>query len=275
MFLAELHLSSQSLKSCKRFQWWRFMWLTSRRMSSYKKQILLIWKWGNKLRHSSLCKPADFWVTWRYFGWMTLQISPQWPLNWRRRTDAAVWSLSESICGLISSPLCLTRSATAADTQVFWSVVSGLKRGWLWGNTGRIKFSRNLNTLPAAVESQRRTCVWKQHVLNESGQRGEIMELVLNAASAVGGLIAGFTNYITDLFLTPPLTATLRYLEDTDLKMLAGGESQLVLTCFYRRAPLFINASDNVESVELKGAIVQLLLLSVFNPFASFFFFFS
>ena len=100
------------------------------------------------------------------------------------------------------------------------------------------------------------------------------MELVLNAASAVGGLIAGFTNYITDLFLTPPLTATLRYLEDTDLKMLAGGESQLVLTCFYRRAPLFINASDNVESVELKGAIVQLLLLSVFNPFASFFFFF-
>lgn len=53
------------------------------------------------------------------------------------------------------------------------------------------------------------------------------MELVLNAASAVGSFIAGLTNYITDLFLTPPLTATLRYLEDTDLKTLTGGESQL------------------------------------------------
>uniref|UniRef100_A0A671YDL9 Peroxiredoxin-like 2A n=1 Tax=Sparus aurata TaxID=8175 RepID=A0A671YDL9_SPAAU len=59
--------------------------------------------------------------------------------------------------------------------------------------------------------------------------KGEIMELVLNAASAVGSFIAGFTNYITDLFLTPPLTATLRYLEDTDLKTLTGGESQLTV----------------------------------------------
>lgn len=53
------------------------------------------------------------------------------------------------------------------------------------------------------------------------------MELVLNAASAVGSFIAGLTNYITDLFLTPPLTATLRYLEDTDLKTLTG-EKQTV-----------------------------------------------
>lgn len=94
------------------------------------------------------------------------------------------------------------------------------------------------------------------------------MELVLNAASAVGSFIAGFTNYITDLFLTPPLTATLRYLEDTDLKTLTGGESQLAIN--HRRASVFINSSNTVECVELKGAIVQ-LLLRVFNPFASFF----
>lgn len=84
------------------------------------------------------------------------------------------------------------------------------------------------------------------------------MELVLNAASAVGSFIAGFTNYITDLFLTPPLTATLRYLEDTDLKTLTGGESQLALN--HRRASVFINSSNTVGCVELKRAIVQLLL---------------
>lgn len=52
------------------------------------------------------------------------------------------------------------------------------------------------------------------------------LELVTNAAAAVGGLVTGVLNYFTDMFLTPPLKATLNHLEETELKTLKGGKSQ-------------------------------------------------
>lgn len=53
------------------------------------------------------------------------------------------------------------------------------------------------------------------------------LELVANAAAAVGGLAAGVMNFFTDMFLTPPLKATLNHLEETELKTLKGGKSQV------------------------------------------------
>uniref|UniRef100_A0A3P9LM08 Peroxiredoxin-like 2A n=1 Tax=Oryzias latipes TaxID=8090 RepID=A0A3P9LM08_ORYLA len=44
--------------------------------------------------------------------------------------------------------------------------------------------------------------------------------IVGDAVAAVGGLIAGVLNYMTDMFLTAPLKATLKHLEDTELKTL-------------------------------------------------------
>lgn len=54
------------------------------------------------------------------------------------------------------------------------------------------------------------------------------LALITNAVAAVGGLITGVMNYFTDMFLTPPLKATLKHLEETELKTLKGGELQLV-----------------------------------------------
>lgn len=48
--------------------------------------------------------------------------------------------------------------------------------------------------------------------------------LIANAVATIGSLITGITNYFTDMFLTPPLKATLKHLEETELKTLQGGE---------------------------------------------------
>lgn len=45
---------------------------------------------------------------------------------------------------------------------------------------------------------------------------------IANAVATIGGLITGITNYFTDMFLTPPLKATLKHLEETELKTLQG-----------------------------------------------------
>lgn len=52
------------------------------------------------------------------------------------------------------------------------------------------------------------------------------MELVANILATVGGLITAVMNFITDRFLTPPLKATLKHLEETELKTLTAGASQ-------------------------------------------------
>lgn len=49
------------------------------------------------------------------------------------------------------------------------------------------------------------------------------MGLLGDAVATVGGLVTGALNYFTDFFLTPPLTATLQYLETAELKTLKGG----------------------------------------------------
>lgn len=55
------------------------------------------------------------------------------------------------------------------------------------------------------------------------------MELVANTVATIGGLITGVMNFFTDMFLTPPLRATLKHLEETELKTLKGGESDVCI----------------------------------------------
>lgn len=51
------------------------------------------------------------------------------------------------------------------------------------------------------------------------------MGLLVKLLSAAGGFVTAVMNSITDVFLTPPLEATLEHLEEADLKTLSGGES--------------------------------------------------
>lgn len=51
------------------------------------------------------------------------------------------------------------------------------------------------------------------------------MALVANALATVGNLVAAVMNYFTDMFLTPPLKATIKHLEETELKTLQGGKT--------------------------------------------------
>lgn len=46
------------------------------------------------------------------------------------------------------------------------------------------------------------------------------MAFIANAVTAVVGMVTDVTNYFTDMFLTPPLKATLKYLEESELKTL-------------------------------------------------------
>lgn len=48
------------------------------------------------------------------------------------------------------------------------------------------------------------------------------LELIGNVAATIGGLAAGAMNFLTDLFLTKPLKATIQYLEEAELKTLQG-----------------------------------------------------
>lgn len=48
------------------------------------------------------------------------------------------------------------------------------------------------------------------------------MELIVHALATVSGFLTGIMNFLTDPFLTPPLRATLKYLEETELKTLQG-----------------------------------------------------
>lgn len=48
------------------------------------------------------------------------------------------------------------------------------------------------------------------------------LELVGNVAASIGGLVAGTMNFLTDLFLTKPLKATIQYLEEAELTTLQG-----------------------------------------------------
>lgn len=59
------------------------------------------------------------------------------------------------------------------------------------------------------------------------------MGLLTSAVGTVVGLVSGFMNFFTDIFLTPPLKATLKHLEETELQTLSGGKSGTVSVSFY------------------------------------------
>lgn len=50
------------------------------------------------------------------------------------------------------------------------------------------------------------------------------MEVIVRTLGVVGAFIAGILNYFTDMFLTTPLKASLKHLEEADLKTLNGGK---------------------------------------------------
>ena len=54
------------------------------------------------------------------------------------------------------------------------------------------------------------------------------MGVVVTAVATIGGFITGVMNFFTNIFLTPPLKATLKHLEQTELKTLKGGKSHQV-----------------------------------------------
>lgn len=57
-----------------------------------------------------------------------------------------------------------------------------------------------------------------------SGQSRDMeTDIISRAVAAVGGLITAFMNFFTDMFLTPPLKATLKRLEEAELRTLKGG----------------------------------------------------
>lgn len=71
----------------------------------------------------------------------------------------------------------------------------------------------------------------RNHAVKKEGgktpkQESAKMGLLAKLLAAVGGLVTTVMNSITDVFLTPPLQATLEHLEGTDLKTLSGGESR-------------------------------------------------
>nr|CBN81662.1 Uncharacterized protein [Dicentrarchus labrax] len=99
-----------------------------------------------------------------------------------------------------------------------------------------------------------------QDALNQNGQKGEMaMGLVANAVATIGGLIHGVTNFFTNLFLTPPMKATLKHLEDTELKTLKGEIKTLKARSLWERSGAVIMA----EAAELSSLKPQLDELGV------------
>lgn len=63
----------------------------------------------------------------------------------------------------------------------------------------------------------------KPGCIEVNGQRRAMaLGIIAPALAAIGSLISGFMNYFTDMFLTTPLKATLKHLEETELKTLKG-----------------------------------------------------
>ena len=86
----------------------------------------------------------------------------------------------------------------------------------------------------------------KPGCIEVNGQRRAMaLGIITPALAAIGSLISGFMNYFTDMFLTTPLKATLKHLEETELKTLKGGEwffsTKECQSCY------FINCQKGVE----------------------------
>ncbi|KAF1373613.1 hypothetical protein PFLUV_G00240740 [Perca fluviatilis] len=86
-----------------------------------------------------------------------------------------------------------------------------------------------------------------------------IMGIIANAVAAVGGLITGVMNGFTNIFLTSPLKATLKYLEETELKTLKGDKRILKAKSLWEGSGAVIMA----EAAELSSLKPQLDELGV------------
>ncbi|KAF6730020.1 Redox-regulatory protein FAM213A [Oryzias melastigma] len=95
------------------------------------------------------------------------------------------------------------------------------------------------------------------------------LAIVGDAVAAVGGLLAGVLNYMTDIFLTAPMKATLKHLEDTELKTLTGDIKTFKAKCLWEKSGAVIMAvrllilSCVQEAAELSSLKPQLDQLGV------------
>uniref|UniRef100_A0A668TZF5 Peroxiredoxin-like 2A n=1 Tax=Oreochromis aureus TaxID=47969 RepID=A0A668TZF5_OREAU len=96
------------------------------------------------------------------------------------------------------------------------------------------------------------------------------MELVTNVVATVGGLVTGVMNFFTDRFLTPPLEATLKYLEEAELKTTKGEIKTFKAKSLWEKSGavimavrFFINALWLQEAAELSSLKPQLDELGV------------
>uniref|UniRef100_A0A665WCZ2 Peroxiredoxin-like 2A n=1 Tax=Echeneis naucrates TaxID=173247 RepID=A0A665WCZ2_ECHNA len=83
--------------------------------------------------------------------------------------------------------------------------------------------------------------------------------LIAGFVASVGGLITTVTNYVTDMFLTPPLSATLQHLEETQLKTMKGEIKTLKAKTLWENSGAVIMA----EAAELSSLKPQLDMLGV------------
>ncbi|CAB1444625.1 unnamed protein product [Pleuronectes platessa] len=83
--------------------------------------------------------------------------------------------------------------------------------------------------------------------------------VVANLVASALGLITAVSNFLTDMFLTPPLKATLQHLEGAELKTLRGELKTLRAKCLWEKSGAVIMA----EAAELSSLKPQLDELGV------------
>ncbi|KAK5851153.1 hypothetical protein PBY51_001969 [Eleginops maclovinus] len=100
----------------------------------------------------------------------------------------------------------------------------------------------------------------KPGCIEENGQRREMaFAIIAPALAAIGSLVSGVMNFFTDMFLTTPLRATLKHLEETELKTLKGDIRVLKARSLWERSGAVIMA----EAAELSSLKPQLDELGV------------
>lgn len=131
-----------------------------------------------------------------------------WPLNWTQTVFFYYsWVFFRLFNWIVKTQLCLIRS----NDQDLGPNRAGFERG-----------------SQAELELKAPSgCVWSEQLRGSevkwTGKQKKKMELLAEAVAKVGDLVTGALNFFTDFFLTPPLTATLQYLEAAELKTLKGG----------------------------------------------------
>lgn len=76
----------------------------------------------------------------------------------------------------------------------------------------------------------------------ETGIISGAVAAVGGLVAAVGGLVIAVMNFFTDIFLAPPLKATLKRLEEAELKTLTGETWTLKAGCLWERSGAVVMA---------------------------------